>query len=92
MVFTYRCYNILTLGTDTELTTPDAKARGYVELGVATLVTAPRAFVDTISDPGDGPNLATMGMSAELEIDTSSLNTIQVVGLMIEHNGVGFVE
>ena len=53
-------------------------------MGVATLMAAPRTFIDIIGDPGDGPNLSTMGVTTKLEVDASSLSTIEVVGLMVE--------
>lgn len=76
--------DVFGLGADTELAAPDAQAGGYVELGVATLMAAPRTFIDIIGDPGDGPNLSTMGVTTKLEVDASSLSTIEVVGLMVE--------
>ena len=56
-------------------------------MGVATLVTAPRALVDGIGNPGDGPNLSTMGVATELEVNTCFLRFLQVMRLMVQHNG-----
>ena len=77
-------HDVFALGADAELAAPDAQAGGYVELGVATPMATPRAFVDAIGDPRDGPYLSTMGVTTELEVNASSLSTIEVVGLMVE--------
>ena len=78
--------DVFALGAYAELTTPNAKARGDIELSVASLVGAPRAFVDMIGDPGNGPYLSAMGVATELEVDACGLRLIEVVRLVIEYN------
>ena len=41
-----------------------------------------------IGDPGDGPYLSAMGVSAKLEVNAGSLCALQMIGLMVENNGV----
>ena len=80
------CNDIFGLGANAELAAPDAEAGGDVVAGLTTLVATPRAFVDTVGNPGDGPNLSPMGVPAQLEVDTSLLSILQVVGLVVKDN------
>ena len=48
---------------------------------------SPGLFKDGIRDPGYGPNLSSVRMAAELEVDTGLLGLLQMVGLVVEHEG-----
>ena len=85
-------HDVFALSANPELAAPDTDARGYVVLGIATLMATPRAFVDAIGDPRDGPYLSTMGVTTELEVDASCLGTLQGIRLMIEDNRIKLVE
>ena len=54
---------------------------------LATLVAAPRAFIEPVSDPRDGPYLTAVGVSAQLEVDAGTLCLFQVVWLVVENDG-----
>ena len=41
-----------------------------------------------IGNPGDGPELSAMGVSAELEVDASGLGAVEMVGLVVEDDGI----
>ena len=45
-------------------------------------------FVDTVRNPGDGPYLPVVGMTAELEVHLLALRLFQVVGLVVQQNAV----
>ena len=79
--------DVLGLGADAELAAPDAEAGGDVVVSVSALVAAPRALVDVVSNPGDGPYLATVGVTAELEVYAGLLGMVKMVGLMVEQDG-----
>ncbi len=83
-----RCDDILRLGSDAEFSAPDAEAGGYVVAGLSALVAAPRTLVEGISDPRDGPYLSAVGMAAELEVDAGLLGVFEIVGLVVEQDGV----
>ena len=51
------------------------------------MVAAPRTLIDMVGNPGDGPYLSAMGVTAELEVSTSLLGTVEVVGLVVEKDG-----
>jgi hypothetical protein len=38
-----------------------------------------------VGNPGDRPYLSTMGVTAELEVNASSLSTVEVIGLVVEN-------
>ena len=71
-------------GADTNLRTPDAESRADVIAGVAALMMPPRLLVESICDPRDRPNLTTMGVTAELEVDGGLLGFLQLIGLVVE--------
>ncbi len=55
---------------------------------IASLVTAESLFVDVFGNPTDGPYLSVVGVAAELEIDACSFGLFQVIGLVVEQDGV----
>ncbi len=84
--------DVFRLGADAELPAPEADAGGDIVAGRAPLVAAPRAFIDAVGNPGDRPYLSAVRMSAELEVDASLLSTVEIIGLMVEDDGICFAE
>lgn len=79
-----RQHDVLRLCADTELGTPDADAAGNVKSSIALRERTIGAFVDGILNPRDGPHLAVMRMTAELEIDSGFCRPLKVIGLVVE--------
>ena len=71
-------------GADAYLGTPNAESGADVIAGVAALMMPPRLLVESICDPRDRPNLTTMGVTAELEVDGGLLGFLQLIGLVVE--------
>ena len=71
-------------GADAYLGTPNAESGADVIAGVAALMMPPRLLVESICDPRDRPNLTTMGVAAELEVDGGLFGFLELVGLVVE--------
>ena len=80
-------YQVFRPGSHPDLRPPDSKAGTYIVLRVSALMMAPGFFVQGIGNPGKGPYLAAVGVSAELEIDTGGFCLLQMVGLMVKDDG-----
>ena len=80
----YPEHQILRAGADADFRAPDAQAGADVVASVATGVMAPGFLEHGIGDPGNRPELAAMGMSAELEIHSGLLGFLQMEGLMVQ--------
>ena len=52
-------------------------------MGIATLVGTEGTLVDAFGNPGGGPHLTVVRMTAELEVDALTLGLLQVVGLVV---------
>lgn len=81
-----RQHDVLRLGANAELATPDANAAGDVEASVALCERTISALVDGILNPGDGPHLSVVRVTTKLEVDASSRRAFQVVRLVVEEN------
>jgi hypothetical protein len=51
---------------------------------MSSLVQSESTFVDAFRNPGDGPYLSVMGVSAELEVDVLLFSLFQMEGLMVQ--------
>ncbi len=80
--------DVFGLGADAVFAAPDADAAADVVTGGLSLPWPEGAFVDGIGNPGDGPYLAVVGVSAELEVDAAELCLFEVVWLVVEQDGV----
>ena len=74
-------------GAEADFGAPEAKAGGDVVLGLAAGVAAPGFFVEGVGDPGRGPDLAVVGVAAELEVDAGLFGFFKMVRLVVEQNG-----
>jgi len=77
---------ILRPGADADLRAPDPKAGTYVIAGMAAPMVPPCLFVHGVRGPGNGPDLAVVGMAAELEINPCCFSLFQMVWLMIQQD------
>ncbi len=80
---------ILGAGAEADLRAPDAEAGGDVVAGMAAGMRTPRLFIHGIGDPVGGPDLAAMGMAAELEVDAGGFGFFQMERLMIQQDRKG---
>ena len=74
-------------GAEADFGAPEAQAGGDVVLGLAAGVAAPGFFVEGVGDPGRGPDLAVVGVAAELEVDAGLFGFFKMVRLVVEQNG-----
>ena len=76
-------HDILRASAYTELGSPDAHTRTDVITGIASPPRTIGALIKGLRYPGDRPQLAMMGVSAELEIHARALRFLQMVGLVV---------
>ncbi len=77
---------IFGLGAEAEFWAPDAEAGGDVVCRGAFMVGAPRFFVHEVGQEGDGPDLAAVGMAAELEVDFGGFGLFEPIGLVVDED------
>ena len=73
-------------GTDPYLRSPNSEAGTYVVSGISAGVMPPRFLIHCISVPGKRPYLPSVGMAAELEIDTRAFRFLQVERLVVQQD------
>ena len=78
---------VLGAGTNADLGSPDAQARTHIVAGASTLVMAPGLLIHGVGEPVAGPDLSTVCVAAELEVNARSLGLFQVVGLVVQEDG-----
>lgn len=88
MLLLNRYDTIFGLRADAEFSTPNAYATRHIVVGFSPRMRTISLFIEGAFNPVDGPHLAIVGVSAELKIDVLSLGCLQMVGLMVEQNGV----
>ena len=73
-------------GADADFRPPDAQARTYIILCVATPMISPGFLVQGIRQPTQRPHLSSMRMPAELKVDSGRFSLLQMIRLMIQQD------
>ena len=80
--------SIFRVGADAEFTAPDAHAGTHVVIGLAALPLAISALIHPLDDQAQWPNLATMGVTAQLQVNAVLLGFLQMVRLVVQQDSV----
>ena len=75
---------VLRAGAEADFWAPDTEAGADVIVCSPPPVASPGLFVHSIGQPGQRPDLPSVGVAAELEVDSGLLGLLEVVGLMVE--------